>query len=218
MNFLEKYKEYYKVRAHRYSNSKMYANVCKAETDLFNAVDSCKAMEEIKDRIGNLNHVCARELVRDEYEAEMKHFLKHDEDIRVLEAKMVLSDIGTYEDISELMTHIHKVCNDVSIQVSMDESHATQVFGDMNQIEEYLVYSQAIVPDKYKSKMQQISKDISRSIREGVNSLEQNNSQWQSGWKLQADICFEKRHIRRSPIKIDRLKEMVEVYNRIIQD
>ncbi len=216
-DLLQKYKAYYEVRAQRYANNENYKNSYAAERKLADAIISCNTLEEIRDKMGNLNELCGTALLKDQYLMEKKHFEKHKEVIRVKEAEQVLEKIDQFDNVMDAISHVNDVSAKVRIEISMDESHPMQFFGDLNLLDRYIVYTNAEVPEKYKSDMTNSAEEIKQSLLKGRESIEKNNHEWQSGWQINPDICFEYRHFRKSPLKEEFLKELRELYRTIVQ-
>jgi hypothetical protein len=216
IELLEKYKAYYAVRSRRYSGNENFRHSEKAEQNLSSMIQSCSTLEEIGVNMGNLNELCGVALLKDQYLLELAHFKKHQEVVRAREAELVLEQIDRFDNIMDLITFVNEISAKVRIEISMDESHPMQFFGDIFQIENWLVWSQAQVPDQYKHIPKRIADEIRESLIKGVLSTEEQNNHWLAGWKVNPDICFEPRHIRKSPVSAENLKELREVYRTLV--
>jgi hypothetical protein len=216
-DLLKKYQAYYSVRAEKYSRNPNYKNTFQAETQLAEAVLSCETLEEIREKMSNLNEMCGTALLKDQYLMEKEHFYQHYETIRAGEAERVLSRIDEFRSVSELMSYINEISAEERIRISLDESHSMHFFGDLDLLEEYLIHKNAIVPESYKKIIQDILEDFKHDLVENVQILEKNNHEWQQNWKLNPDICFEPRHFRLSPVRTEFLHELRSLYADIVQ-
>ena len=103
-DYLQKYKDYYRVRAERFADNPNYNFSYEAETKLSDAMQSCNELIEFKDKIGNLNEVCANALIKDEHVMEKVFYEKHKENVRVLAANRILEKLDSCSDTNELVT------------------------------------------------------------------------------------------------------------------
>ncbi len=214
-NFLQEYKEYYSVRAEKYADNPNYPNSYKAEKALSDAMQSCAVLEEFRDKIGNLNELCAVALVKDEYLMEKAHFTKHQETVRINASQQVLQKTETITEVMELMPAVTEIENANSIKISMDEAHR-EFQSDWDLVDEITIYENAVVPDNYKQKMMQSAQKTKDSIISGVNSLEKNNTEWQAGWRLNPEINMEYRHRNLLPYSDEHITEQLAKYKSII--
>ncbi len=212
---LQEYKEYYKVRAEKYANNDNYKNYYEAEKKLCDMILSCSTLEEIKEKMGNLNEECAIALTKDHEIMNKNHFEKHKEDVRVLSSKQILEQIdqcNTALDIAEL---VGKIENENSVKISMDEAHQ-EFIDSWEQIDEYRIYKNATVPDKYQNDMQQTCNDIENSLREDVTSIEENNQHFENNWRLIPEKNLEYRHRRLLPFSDKHIEEQLQIYKSIV--
>lgn len=214
-DILEEYKAYYSVRAEKYQDNSKYENSYIAERNLSDAMQSCNALEEFKDKIGNLNELCAMALVKDESLIEKAFFEKHQETVRIKASEKILEKADACKDVLELSSMVVEVENANSIQISMDESHR-EFQGDWNLLDNITIYENAIVPDKYKNDMMDSAQDSRDSIIKGVKSLEENNHEWQADWRLIPDMNLEHRHRRLIPYSNEHIQEQLAKYKSII--
>ena len=214
-NFLQEYKDYYAVRARKYEDNPNYQNSYEAEKKLSDAMQSCNTLEEFKDKIGNLNELCAIALVKDESLMEKAHFKKHQETVRVKASERILEKVDEYTEVFELISMISEVTNKNSIEISMDESHR-EFMGDWNLLDTITIYENAEVPNKYKNSMQKTVQETKASIIKGVEGLEKNNHEWQSDWKIIPEINMEERHKRLIPYSDENILEQLSKYKSII--
>jgi hypothetical protein len=211
----EEYKAYYRTRAERFANNPNYKNSYEAEKNLADAFLSCTEMEEFRTKIGNLNHKCANALTKDKYIMEQAFFNEYHEIIRVLAANRILGKVDNYENVSDLITMVTEELNKNNIEISMDEANR-QLVHDWNQLDNIEIYENAEVPSEYKQEFQEYVDSTKKGINEGVASLEENNSHWQSGWRLNPNIVTEHRHRRLFPYKDEHLTEQLQKYKSII--
>lgn len=216
-DLLQKYKDYYQVRAEKYADNPNFKNTYSAEKQLSESVLSCSNLEEIKEKMGNLNEKCGIAFLKDQYILELEHFRKYNEIVRAGEAERILAFIDEFGSVVELMSKINEISSEERILISLDESHSMHFFGDLSLVEEYLMYMNAVVPESYKKITREILEDIKQSMIENLQTLEKNNSQWKEHWKLNPDICFEPRHFRISPLNKEHLMELRSIYAEVVQ-
>ncbi len=212
---LEDYKAYYQSRVERYAGNQNYINSYNAEKQLSDAMQSCNNLEEFKLKVGNLNDACTIALIKDENLIEKKHFEKHQEIHRIKASERILEKVESCKTSLDVATMAVEETNKTSIEISMDEAHR-QFNSDWNLLDEITVYENAIVPDKYKQNMLSIADDIKKSLVAGVESLEKNNTKWQSSWKIVPEKNTENRHVRLLPFSKQNIIEQIAKYKSII--
>lgn len=210
----EEYKEYYKVRAQRFAGNKNYAYSFEAETNLANALLSCNELSEFKQKIGKLNHKCASALIMDKYIMSQAFFNEMKEVVRVLAGDRILQKAMSYKNVMDLISMVTEEENKGMIEVSMDESNR-QFHYDWFLLDNIEIYENAEVPDSYKKEFMDYAQEVRASIQENVKSIEENNSHWQEGWKLNPDVVVEHRHRRLLPYKDEHVMEQLKKYKSI---
>lgn len=213
-NLLEEYKAYYATRAEKYAGNPQFPNYYQAEKRLSDAMQSCSTLEEFKDKIGNLNELCATALTKDQYILEQKHFEKHKEVIRALLAERILEKVGSISNVNDLITMVNEESNKNMIEISLDEANRYFI-NEWEYIDTAEVYSNAIVPDKYKADMQQWASEVRKSIAEGAKNTETQMNAYQKGWKMNPQIVKEYRHRRLMPFTDEQINEQIERFIKI---
>ena len=217
MEIIDKYKAYYSVRAKKYEGNGRYKNTYNAEMKLSQAMQACSTLEDFRDRLGDLNELCAIALIRDQYIMESEHFGKHQEKVRKKEAELVLEKIDSCVNVSDVMKLVSDVSSQISVEISMDESQADAFLGKLHLLEQYLVYSNAEVPEMYQHIIRENAGEKLIELIESMQTVEKNNSAWQQQWKVNPDVCFEHRHFRHCPISAEHLQELRNLYKTIVQ-
>lgn len=212
---LEDYKAYYALREQKYADNPNYQNTWKAEKALSDAMQSCSTLEEFKDKIGNLNELCAVALVKDEAIIEQAFYEKHQEDIRKLASQRILEKVDAYTNVMDLVAMVTEEYNKNNIEISMDEAHR-QLLYDWFLIDYVEIFGKAEVPDKYKAEMISTSEKYKQYIRENAETIEKNNDSWQKGWKIIPEMNLEFRHKRIMPYSEEIIREQIEKYKKII--
>jgi DNA integrity scanning protein DisA with diadenylate cyclase activity len=213
-NLLEEYKLYYSVRAKRFENNPNYINSFQTEKELSDTMQSCNTLEEFKIKLDNKNEMCAIALVKDESIIENKFYIKHKETVRKLASERILAKINTVNNTQDLITMVLDEYNKNGIEISMDDAHK-QLLYDWKLLEEYEIYSKAVVPDKYKQDMLKSAEESKETLLKNVAYLEQQNNAWQTGWKINPKIGLEERHISWFPFKPEHVKEQTEKYAKL---
>ncbi len=214
-DILQQYKDYYRVRAERFADNPKYTNSYTAESNLSGAMQSCNELIEFKDKIGNLNELCANALIKDEYLIEQDFYNKHKEEVRVLAAKRILEKIDSCEDVNAVITLVLDVTNKNSVEISMDEYHR-EFQGDWKQMDDIEIFENAVVPSKYQSKMKETADDIKKRLVESIQGLEEEAHKFQPDWKYKPDLNTEHRHRRLIPYTDEHLNEQLAKYKSVI--
>lgn len=212
---LNDYKSYYRTRANRFANDPDYPESYKAEKEMSDTLESCSQLEEFQEHGQRLSQAAAKALIIDEYTLEKKYYDKHDEIVRAQAAEEILSKINNINDINEIFTLVSDVTTANSRAISLDESHR-QLQYDWDAVDDIWVYENAEVPSEYQSVMDDWAEDKRNSLRSGVEDMEKNNNEWQSGWRLQPEIILETRHVRLLPYKQEHINEQLNKYKSII--
>lgn len=211
----EEYQAYYRTRAERYAENPRYANTYRAEKNLSDLVQSCEEPQDFKDRLGNLNELCANALIKDECLMEKSHFEKHQEHIRIQSAVTILEKVDDFTQVMDLITMVTNVIQQNGIAVSLDEANRQFIY-DWDYIDRAEIYAKAEVPDKYKSDMQESAAQMRRAIAESVRNLTADLQHWHQGWKINPEVNMEYRHRRLLPFTDDQIREQLAKFNAII--
>jgi hypothetical protein len=171
-------------------------------------------MEEFKTKIGNLNHKCACALVKDKNLMEQAFFNDIKEIIRVHASNRILEKVDKFENVTDLITMVNEEENKCMIEITMDEANR-QFHSDWDLMDNVEIFENAVVPDEYKKGMLEKANFFREEIKENVARIEENNSHWQSGWKLTPDIITEHRHRRLLPYKDEHVAEQLKKYKSI---
>ena len=214
-NLLEEYKAYYAARAERFADNPNYKFSYEAEKNLSEAMQSCSTLEEFKEKVGNLNELCAIALVKDEAIIEKNFYEKHQEFIRKLAPERIFAKADNYDNVMDLISMVTEETNKNSIEISMDEAHR-QLLYDWKLLDNIEVYENAEVPEKYKKEMLETAQESREAIIRNVTDIEKNNESWQAGWRLTPDLITEHRHQRLFPYNDNDLQEQLAKYKSII--
>jgi len=214
-NLLEEYKAYYAARAEKFADNPNYKFSYEAEKNLSNAMQSCSTLEEFKQKVGNLNELCATALIKDEAIIEKDFYEKYQEFIRKLAPERIFAKADNFDNVMDLISMVTEETNKNSIEISMDEANQQMIY-DWDLLDDVEVYENAEVPDKYKQDMQKNVQEFKQSIIRNVEDLEKNNESWQAGWRLSPDLVLEHRHRRLLPFNDGHINEQLAKYKSII--
>lgn len=214
-DLLQDYKAYYATRADRFAGNEKYKHSYEAEKEVSDIMQSCAVLEEFKDKLGDKNERCAIALVKDQSLMEEAHFEKHKEIVRILGPQRILEKADEFTKVFDLTEMVTKTLVKNGIEISMDASHREFIY-DWDQLDEYLIYKNAVVPDKYISDMQNTCNEIVESLRKGVEAVEKNNHEWQAGWRLIPEKNTEYRHRRLLPFSDEHIQEQLQLYKSLI--
>lgn len=212
---LEDYKAYYQVRAERYADNPNYRNSYEAEKNLSAAMQSCHELIEFKDRIGNLNELCANALTKDKYIMFRNFQKENQETVRVLGPERILEKVDQFEKVLDLITMVTNEETFNMREISMDE--ANRHFHYYWKLVDFLeVLSMAEMPVEWHSERKKSYDEILKILIESVNSLETYMDAWQPGWKHNPSIVTEHRHRRLLPYKDEDIQEQLQKYRNFI--
>jgi hypothetical protein len=214
-NLLNEYKQYYAIRAERYANNENYKYSYEAEKKLSEAMQSSQSLEDFKNKMGNLNELCANALVKDETLMEKAFYEKHKENVRILDAERILQKVDSCSNATDLGIMITEETNKNSMEITSDEAHRVLV-DDWFLLDKLEIYENAEVPSEYKSEMKQIASDIRNSIIENARSVEEDMQAWENRWRLKPEILLEYRHKRLFPYEDKHIEEQIARYKSII--
>ena len=214
-NYLHAYKDYYRVRAERFANNPNYIFSYEAESNLSNAMQSCNELIEFKDKMGNLNELCAIALIKDEHIMEQAFYEKHQETVRVLAAKRILEKVETCTDTTELTTLVLEEMNKNSLEIVMDEFQR-EFQGDWFLMDNIEVYENAVVPSGYKADFQSSADEIKAGIIKGNNETELEARKFQPDFIMKPALNLEHRHRRLIPYSDEHLEEQLANYKSLV--
>jgi len=171
-------------------------------------------MDEFRTKVGDHNYKCAAALIKDKFLMEQAFYKELEEIIRIKASEKILAKIGDISDVTRLSTMVSEELNKNNIEISMDESNR-QFHSDWGWLDNVEIYENALVPDEYKKDMIESANDYKKIITDGVAGLEEQNSHWQSGWKLTPDVILEHRHRELLPYKDEHVAEQLKKYKSI---
>lgn len=212
---LEDYKAYYQVRAERYADNPNYRNSYEAEKKLSAAMQSCNELIEFKDRIGNLNELCANALTKDKYIMFRDFQKENQETVRVLGPERILEKVDQFEKVLDLITMVTNEETFNMREISMDEAnrhfHYYWKYVDMLEVTE-----KAEIPAEWDEDRKTALNKLLQMLIESVVSLEKYMDAWQPGWKHNPSVVTEHRHRRLLPYKDEDIIEQLQKYKNII--
>ncbi|MDG1332460.1 MAG: hypothetical protein P8P74_09025 [Crocinitomicaceae bacterium] len=214
-NYLQAYKDYYRVRAERFADNPNYQHSYKAESNLSAAMQSCNELIEFQDKIGNLNELCANALVKDEHLMEKAFYEKHQEHIRVLAAQRILDKIDQCSNVTEVITLVMEEVNKNSLEISMDEAHR-EFQGDWFLMDRAEVYENAVVPDKYKAELKSSASEIKAGIIKSNAEAEEEARKFQPDFVMKPELNLEHRHRRLLPYSDAHIQEQLAKYKSLV--
>ena len=214
-DLLEEYKAYYATRAEKFAGNSNYKLSYEAEKNLSAAMQGCNELGEFKDRLGNLNELCAVALVKDEAMMERDFFKKHKEDVRIKASLEILEHADEYQNVMDLITMVNKVMNKNMLEITADEAQR-QLFYDWDLVDRVEMYTKAVVPEKYKKDMLDSAESFRKSIRDNANHLKEEIRKFVPDWDFNPDIIMAHRHRRLCPFKDEHILEQLSKYKSIL--
>jgi hypothetical protein len=178
-------------------------------------MQSCNQLEEFKQKMGNLNQLCAVALVKDQNLMENAFFNEYKEIVRAAVSERILGKVDQYEEVMDLIKMTNEEETRGMREISCDE--ANRIFHHLwKMLDLYEVYSMAVVPSSYQSKMQEGAQEYKSSITKGVESTHEQMVHWDPNFKLNPDIVTEHRHRRLLPFKDEHIAEQLQKFKQII--
>ncbi|MFK8037140.1 MAG: hypothetical protein AB8B74_02535 [Crocinitomicaceae bacterium] len=215
INYLKAYKDYYRVRAERFANNPNYKFSYEAESNLSDAIQSCNKLIEFKERIGNLNELCAIALIKDEYLIEQAFYKKHKEVVRMMAANRILNKLDEVSDTTELITLVTEEMNKNSLEITIDEAQRT-FQGDWTLLDRIEIYENAIVPSVYKSEFLSMADEIKTGIIKGNQNSELEVQKFDSNFVMKPEMNLQYRHRRLMPYSDEHFSEQIVKYKTLV--
>lgn len=213
---LEEYRAYYKARTERYAGNPHRKHSYEAEKKLSDLFDRYDTLEEIGQNLGHLNVDCAFATVRDQYEMESEYYESVQEPVRKKGADNILANLDKYTDLNDMMTMINDLSNKNSVEISADEASGQALMRNWKQLDEIEVYTNAVVPARYKANMQKVIDDAKKSIIESRDSEEKTIGDWVNGWRMQPELTREYRFRHVMPYSDEEIEGHLKKFRNII--
>lgn len=213
---LEEYRAYYKARTERYAGNPHRKHSYEAEKKLSDLFDRYDTLEEIGQNLGHLNVDCAFAGERDQYEMESEYYESVQEPIRKKGADDILANLDKYTDLNDMMTMVTDQTNKNSVEVMSDEGSGKALLENWKSIDEIDIYSNAVVPAKYKSNMMEAVSATKQSIIDDVKSTEDTLGKWIEGWRMKPELTREYRYRHIIPFSDEELEEHLKKFKNII--
>jgi len=213
---LEEYRAYYKARTERYAGNPHKKHSYEAEKKLSDLFDRYDTLDEIGQNLGHLNVDCAFAVWRDQYEMESEYYASIQEPIRKKGADQILAELNNHSDITDMSTQITDITNKNSVELSADEGSGKALMDNWKQIDEIDIYTNAVVPAKYKSNMMETVAKTKQSIVDDVKSTEEDLGKWVEGWRMKPELTREYRYRHIMPYSDEEIEEHLKKYKSII--
>ena len=213
---LEEYRAYYDARTERYANNPRKKHSYEAErklSDLFRCYDT---LEEIGQNLGRLNIDCAFAATRDQYEMESEYYESMQEPVRKKGADRILAELDRQTELMDMMNMVNDLTNKNSVEVSADEASGNALMNVWKQLDEIEVYTNAVVPARYKANMQEAADEARQSIIETRNNEEQTMREWVGGWRMRPETALEYRYRHLLPYSDQEVEEHLRRLRNII--
>ncbi|MBN1638755.1 MAG: hypothetical protein JW866_07300, partial [Ignavibacteriales bacterium] len=151
------YIKYYETRMNKYKGNPQYKNSFETEKALYDAIASCKKLEDFKDKVekGNLAVNNGVALVKDREKIQNDHYNKLKEFIRAGASKEILETLGKKEiktamELANLCTEIEQKHH---LNITLDELGITQFLFDYFILENIEAWQNAEVVDEFKKEI-----------------------------------------------------------------
>ncbi len=213
---LEEYRAYYDARTERYANNHLTKHSYEAEKklrDLFYRYDN---LDEIGQNMGRLNTDCAFAVTRDQYEMESEYYESVQEPIRKKGADQILAELDRQTELLDMMNMVNDQTNKNGVEVSADEASGKALMENWKQLDEIEVYTNAVVPARYKANMQKVIDEAKKSIIESRDSEEKTIGDWVEGWRMKPELTREYRFRHVMPYSDEEIEEHLKKFKNII--
>ena len=215
---LEEYRSYYDARAERYAGNPLKKHSNEAERKLRDLMYRYDSFEEIGANLGGLNNDCAFAECRDQYEMESEYYESVKEPVHKKGADEILAELDKQTDVADMMTRILDISNENSIEIAADCTNGEALFENWRWLDNVDMYTNAVVPAKYKSVLLERADDAKRIIVENVELDENRIDKYYDGWKIKPELVREHRHRYYIPYSDEEiethLKKFKEIANR----
>ncbi len=211
-DYLEDYKAYYQLRMLRYEGNPDYPNSYQSEKAIYTAIASCTALEEFKDKLGNLNDKNAAALLIDEYTIRLRHYEEIKEPIKAEGCKRIMENAATIDNVADLITMVNEEENKTSIEITADTINP---FNETGYLERMEVWATADVPDKYKSRYRQYAEQEKKNLINAFTEIEKAIHNWQPGWVFDFSRIQEERHRRLLPFPNEVIDKSIQTIKEI---
>jgi hypothetical protein len=213
INYLEAYKQYYFLRMKQREGNVDYSNTYAAEKNLFDIINSCTALEEFRDKIGNANEQVAMALVADEQNIRLKHYEEIKETVKAACCRRILDKVKQCKNVSELLTMVNEEQNRSNIEIATDTVHP---FIDMLYLENLEIWEEAEIPSGYKERYTAYADEEKANIKNAYATIEKEMNNWQPGWKFNFEKIDKERHRRLLPYSNEIIAAQIKTTQQIL--
>ena len=213
---LEEYRAYYDARTERYANNPLKKHSYEAEKKLRDLFYRYDTLDEIGQNMGRLNVDCAFAVTRDQYEMESEYYESVQEPVRKKGADQILAELDKQSELTDMMSMVNDQTNKNSVEVSADEASGKALMNAWRQLDEIEVYTNAVVPARYKANMQKVIDEAKKLIIESRDSEEKTMGDWVNGWRMKPETTLEYRFRHLMPYSDKEIEEHLRKLKNII--
>lgn len=213
---LQDYKSYYATRAKRYEGNPIFHRSAIAEANLSNAMQGCSQLEEFKDRLGNLNQICATALTLDQSEYRARIFNELQEKVRAKGNSDVVEKCENIQDVNELIRHSTEIFLNNAKDIGKDEGTVTYFKSYLQYLESIDVMENSTFSSSYKSDIakscEKEKQDLKRIAAESLIEYQKYHPDFFYDW----DGLWEHRHRKLIPIPDEVLTKRINQLKTIL--
>lgn len=220
---MEEYRAYYDARVERYANNPKKKHSFEAESNLRDLMYKYDTFEEIKDNLGSLNIDCAFAAWQDQYEMESEYYKEVEDPVRKKCADKILDEVEKYpktglsnSSVIDMGSKITEVTNQSNNEIYYDEASGKALLDEWKHLDEIDVYSNAVVPGRYKYYMQKFVSDIKKEMKERNEKNEKYLKAWSKGRRIDPNLAKENRYRRLMPYSDEDIEKQLKKYKEII--
>lgn len=206
---LEDYKSYYATRAKRYEGNPIFHRSVIAENNLSNAMQSCSQLEEFKDRLGNLNQICATALTLDQSEYRARVFTELKEVVRAKGNADVVEKCENIQDVNELIRLSTEILLNNSKDISRDQGTLAFFKSELSRLEQIDIYENTPFPAAYQKDAIESANELKMKVKESLIDSKKEYQKYHPDFEFEWDKLWEHRHRKLIPLPDDVLTKRI---------
>ena len=114
------------------------------------------------------------------------------------------------------MNKINDITNKNSVELCADAASGNTLLDDWTLLDEIEVYTNAVVPSKYKNRMQNVIEEAKKCIINSRDNEEKSYQDWINGWHIKPETTKEYRYRHLMPFSDKDIEEHLRKLKNII--
>lgn len=211
IDYLQQYKDYYRVRAERYKNIPQYNRTYAASTALYQRIEACTCLNDFKEILvsDKENKLVTIATITDEQYCRLTHYEESGQEVKAASCRRIIEQAEKTDNLSELLKITGEESTRLNLLIIAD---SISPFDDFSYCENLEIWEQAEVPEAYKNLFARFADEEKQNIRNRFKLTTEEMNKWVPGWKFDFSLLTQKRHRRLLPYpdtEIDAKKEVV---------